>query len=49
MAYEGELLISCPPDIDFTATQAVVVSGVVSHLQAHRLCANFCANLPPTS
>ena len=27
MAYEGELLISCPTDIDFTATQAVVVSG----------------------
>jgi hypothetical protein len=27
MAYEGELLNACPADIDFTLTQAVVVSG----------------------
>jgi hypothetical protein len=42
MAYEGELLNYCPNDIDFTLTQAVVVSGASWNPCGHMLlCAGY--------
>lgn len=37
MPYDGELLNQCPADIDFTLTQAVVVSGASWNPCGHML------------
>lgn len=37
MAYEGDLLIYCPSDLNFTVTQAVVVSGASLNPCGHML------------
>src|ERR1700686_229950 len=39
MAYEGEILTSCPSDIDFSVIQAVVVSGAGPNICGHMLLA----------
>jgi hypothetical protein len=42
MSYEGELLHHCPKDLDFTLTQAVVVTGAVWNPCGHMiLCAGM--------
>jgi hypothetical protein len=37
MAYDGELLRHCPGDLDFTLTQAIVVSGASWNPCGHML------------
>jgi hypothetical protein len=39
MAYEGGILLRCPGDLDFTVTQAVVVSGASWNPRGHMI---FC-------
>jgi len=46
MSYEGEILIACPSDIDFTNTWAVVVSGATGNPCGHML---LCCGLDSAS